>query len=65
MVSRRRHCHAIPFISKKQTNKKTTIFFTDNDTKITDKKDIANKFNNYFTNIGQSITQGIQYKCSK
>ena len=40
-------------------------FFIDNDTKITDKKDIANKFNNYFTNIGQSITQGIKYKGSK
>ena len=34
------------FISKKQTNKKLPLFFTDNDTEITDKKDIANKFNN-------------------
>ena len=53
------------FISKKQTHKKLPLFFIDNYTKITDKKDIANKFNNYFTNIGQSITQGIKYKGSK
>ena len=38
------------FISKKQTNKKQQLFFTDNDTKITDEKDIANTFYNYFTN---------------
>ena len=36
-----------------------------NYTKITNQKNIANKFNNYFTNIGQSITQGIKYKGSK
>ena len=53
------------FISKKQTNKKLPFFLIDNDSKITDKKDIANTFNNYFTNIGQSITQGIKYKGSK
>ena len=53
------------FISKKQTNKNYHYFFTDNDTKITAKKDIANKFYNYFTNIGQSNTQGIKYKGSK
>ena len=50
---------------QKSKKKKIPLFFTDNDTKITDKKDIANKFNNYFTNIGQSITQGIKYKGSK
>ena len=44
---------------------KNYLFFTDNDVKITDKKDIANKCNNYFTNIGQSISQGIKYKGSK
>ena len=52
-------------ISKKQTHKKLPLFFIDNDTKITDKKDIVNIFNNYFTNIGQTITQGIKYKGSK
>ena len=41
------------------------MIFTGNNTKITDKKDIANKFHNNFTNIGQSITQGIKYKDSK
>ena len=52
------------FISKSKHIKKIP-FFIDNDTKITDKKDTANKFNHYFTNIGQSITQGIKYKGSK
>ena len=50
---------------KSKQIKKLPFLFIDNDTKITDKKDIANKFNNYFTNIGQSITQGIKYKGSK
>ena len=27
--------------------------------------DIANKFNNYFTGIGQTIAQGIQYDGNK
>ena len=34
--------------------KTTIIFFIDNGTKITDAKDIANKCNHYFINIGQS-----------
>ena len=38
---------------QKSKHKKLPLFFID---KITDKKDFANKFNNYFTNIGQSIT---------
>ena len=50
---------------QKSNQIKNYHFFIDNDTKITDKKDIANKFNNYFTNIGQSITQWIKYKGSK
>ena len=43
-------------------NKANIIFyFKDNVINITDKTDIANKLNNYFTSIGQSIAQGIQY----
>jgi len=45
--------------------KKRILFCIDNDTTVTDTKDIANKFNNYCTNIGQSITPGIKYKGSK
>lgn len=41
------------------------LFLIENGTKITDKEDIANKFNNYFTNIGQTIAQGIKYKGNK
>ena len=55
----------INLFQKKQTNTKLRLFLTDNDIKITDKKTIANKFNNYFTNIGQSITQRIKYKGSQ
>ena len=50
---------------KSKQRKNFHHFFTDNDTKITDEKDIANKFNNYLTHIAQSITKGIKYKGKK
>jgi len=37
----------------------------DNGAIITDTMDIATKFNNYLTHIGESITQGIRHKGSK
>ena len=33
--------------------------------KQADKTDIVNKFNNYFTSIGQTVAQGIQYDGNK
>ena len=47
-------------------NKANSIFyFKENGIDRTDKTDIANKFNNYFTSIGQTIAQGIQYEGNK
>lgn len=40
-------------------------FCYDNGIKLTDKKDIANKFNTYFTNIGHSIAEDIKYAGNK
>ena len=36
--------------------------FLETGTKITDQNDIANKLNNYFTNIGQVVVKCIKYK---
>ena len=44
---------------------KQNFYFKDNGINITDKTDIANKFNNYFTSIGQAFEQGIQYDGNK
>ena len=48
------------FIFKKET--KTNIIFIDNGIAISYIKDIASKYSNYFTNTGQSVTQGIKYE---
>ena len=45
--------------------KKLPLFFKERGTQKTDRKDIANKFIKYSTNIRQSITQRSQYKGSK
>ena len=47
-------------------NKANNIFYFEEDgINITDKTDIANKFNNYFTSTGETIAQGIQYNGNK
>ena len=50
-------------LSKNKANK--IFYFKGNGINITDKAGIANKFNKYFTSIGQTIAQGIQYDGSK
>ena len=52
-------------LSKNKEKKTSSTIFKENGTSITDKTDIAKKFNNYFTNIGQSIAESIQYKGNK
>ena len=46
-------------LSKNKANK--ILYFKENGINITNKTDTANKFNNYFTSIAQTIAQGIQY----
>ena len=53
------------FLSKTKTQNKFPTFFKENDDKITDKKDIANKFNIFFTNIAQTIANVIKYDGNK
>ena len=53
------------FLSKTKTQNKFPTFFKENDDKITDKKDIANKFNIFFTNIAQTIANYIKYDGNK
>ena len=53
------------FLSKTKTQNKFPTFFKENDDKITDKKDITNKFNIFFTNIAQTITNDIKYDGNK
>ena len=48
---------------KNKGKKTSSTIFKENG--ITDKTDIAKKFNNYFTNIGQTIAESIQYKGNK
>ena len=52
-------------LSKNKGKKTSSTIFKENGTSITDKTDIAEKFNNYFTNIGQTIAESIQYKGNK
>ena len=52
-------------LSKNKGKKTSSTIFKENGTSITDKTDIAKKFNNYFTNIGQTIAESIQYKGNK
>ena len=53
----------IEILSKNKASK--IFYFKDNGINITDKTDIANKFNTYFTSIGQTIAQWIQYDGNK
>ena len=47
-------------------NKANIIFYAnDNGINVTDKTDMANQFNDYFTSLGQTIDQGIQYDGNK
>ena len=52
-------------LTKNQTKNKFPAVFNDNGSMITDKVNIANKFNVFFTNIGEKIAKGINYDGNK
>ena len=52
-------------LTKNQTKNKFPTVFNDNGSMITDKVNIANKFNVFFTNIGEKIAKGINYDGNK
>ena len=52
-------------LTKNQTKHKLPTVFKENGTYITDNINIANKFNTFFTNVGQKIAKDIQYDGNK
>ena len=52
-------------LTKNQTKNKFPTVFNDNGSMITDKVNIANKCNVFFTNIGEKIAKGINYDGNK
>jgi metal-dependent amidase/aminoacylase/carboxypeptidase family protein len=50
---------------KKHTKKSFPVHFEDNGNQMLDKQKIADTFNNYFTNIAQTIVNDIKYKGTK
>ena len=52
-------------LTKNQTQNKFPTVFNGNGSMITDKVNIANKFNVFFTNIGEKIAKGINYDGNK
>ena len=49
-------------LSRHKTNKSFPKYFKDSDYIMTDKSEIVNKFNEYFTNIGSNLANNIKYK---
>ena len=47
-------------LHKNKQNTKLPIYFKHGEKKISDKKDIANKFNEFFTNIGKNLADKIE-----
>ena len=52
-------------LSKNQTKNKFPKVFNDDGSMIADRVNIANKFNVFFTNIGEKIAKGINYDGNK
>ena len=52
-------------LTNNQTKHKLPTVFKENGTDITDNINIANKFNTFFTNVGQKISKDIQYDGNK
>ena len=52
-------------LTRNQTKHKLPTVFKENGTDITDNINIANKFNIFFTNVGQKIAKDIQYDGNK
>ena len=52
-------------LTKNQTKHKLPTVFKENGTDITDNRNIANKYNSFFTNVGQKIAKDIQYDGNK
>ena len=49
-------------LSRHKTNNSFPKYFKDSDLIVTDKSEIVNKFNAYFTNIGSDLAKNIKYK---
>ena len=49
-------------INRKPSNKTVNTFIINNE-KVTDQTEIANSFNNYFVNIGKSLSEQIHTNC--
>ena len=49
-------------LSKSKTNKSFPTYFKESNSIMTDKLEIANKFNAFFTNIGNHLANNIKYK---
>ena len=52
-------------LSKKRTKNSFPVHFEDNGNQMSDKQKIADTFNNYFTNIAQTIVNDIKYEGTK
>ena len=52
-------------LSKKHTKQSFPFHFEDNGNQMLDKQKIADTFNNYFTNIAQTIVNDIKYEGTK
>ena len=52
-------------LSKAKIHKKSPTVILENGVTHTDKQNIANKFNNFFTNIVQTRARDIKYDCTK
>ena len=52
-------------LTKNQTKNKFPKVFNDDGSMIADRENIANKFNVFFTNIGEKIAKGINYDGNK
>ena len=46
-------------LHKNKQNTRLPVYFKQGEQKISDKKDIANKFNAFFTNIGKNLADKI------
>ena len=49
-------------IKKKQPSSNDPDSFNDNGTKVTDKVEIANKFNDFFVNVGPNLAKNINHR---
>ena len=60
-----RHYNEIEILTNNQTKNKFPTVFNDNVSMIADRINITNKFNVFFTNIGEKMAKGINYDDNK